>query len=542
MALILLVTAGSSIPTRAQSPQARRIVRLNEGIVFFDRGEYARAERVFDALVTEHARDTAAQYYVALCRMQLAVRATEPADRRRLFASAAQALARVLSESPELVEARLDLGIAQLGQASREAAAADSLQLYVASDLGQFDAYGHFFLAVAQYRQKRYEEAITTLTRTEQLDETLTPYTNFYRGLVHTRMHRPDEARNLFAEVTRLAPGSALAQRAETLSHQVDQPAGGVFGGTLRIGADFDSNVVLLGDNTSLPPDLSSKEDFRFGVETDFSFSFSLPPETLEVGESLTIGLGGTTYTSWHAGIDEFDVQTYGGRVFINYEPVPDLFLGVQYDYDYNLVGRAPFLSRNRITPIVKWIEWRDGTADRPGSPRTWTTAFYAFEDRDYFDPISDARLDRDGSYHTVGVLQGINLVRPWPDDPRWLAARLGFRYHRARTQGDDFDLNANILSAGLDVPLPWNLTFDLAAEWAWEDYSRPSSIDRQRRERDDFVQRYLFGLTKQINANLSIRAEVNLIFDDSNVLDPRRQAPFSYDRAIWGFSVIYSF
>ena len=113
---------------------------------------------------------------------------------------------------------------------------------------------------------------------------------------------------------------------------------------------------------------------------------------------------------------------------------------------------------------------------------------------------------------------------------------------HRARTQGDDFDLNANILSAGLDVPLPWDLTFDLAAEWAWEDYSRPSSIDRHRRERDDFVQRYLFGLTKQINANLSIRAEVNLIFDDSNVLDSRRQAPFSYDRAIWGLSVIYAF
>ena len=107
-----------------------------------------------------------------------------------------------------------------------------------------------------------------------------------------------------------------------------------------------------------------------------------------------------------------------------------------------------------------------------------------------------------------------------WPDDDRWLGAWIGGRFQRASTVGEDFDANVSTLNAGVFVPLPWDLTFDFTGEWSWEDYSRPSTIDVDRSERFDFVQRYLFGLTKQIDVNLEIRAEVNLIFDDSNVLD----------------------
>ena len=540
VAAVLAATITAPV-ARAQSAAADRIVRINEGIQHFHRGDHSRAVEVFSELVAGRPEDTASQYYLALARMQLAVGAAEQAERVRLFKQAGDGLSRALAEDPALIDAHLDLGIARLGQPSREADAAESIRHYIESPQGESDGYGHFFYAVALYRMGRYDDALVVLDRTETLDEMLTPYTTFYRGLVLTRIRRPEEAREVFAEVPDLAPGTALAQRAESLAQQVEEPAGGAFGATVRIGSAFDSNVVLLGDDTALPRDLSSKEDWRFGIETDLSYAYSVPPEALAAGESLTVGIGGLTYSSWHAAVEEFDVQTYGGRAFVNYEPITDLFVGVQYDYDYNLVGNEPFLSRNRVTPLIKIIEWRDRADDAPADPRTWTTVFYSYETRDYFEPMTDERLDRDGSYHIVGVVQDINLLRPWEDDERWLAARVGYRFHRASTQGEDFDANVQTITGGFDVPLPWGLTFDVSGEWSWEDYTRPSTIDFGRSARQDFVHRYLFGLTKQINRHLAVRAVGNLILDDSIVLDRFNQAPFSYDRANYGISVIYA-
>jgi len=538
-----LILIGLILPAAiatGQSVDPERLVRINEGISAFDRGEYDRSAALFSALVDELPTDIASQYYLALTRMQLAIRAVDGEQRTRLFAQAGDGLSRALAARPAMVDAYLDLGIARLGDRGRESAAVDALERYVASPDGESDAYGHFFLAVAQYRLGRYPEALAALATAELLDDLLAPFTRFYKGLVLSRTGKSDEATDVFAEVAELAPGTALAQRAETLTREVGAPAGGAVGGSIRIGSAYDSNVVLLGGNTTLPNDLSSRDDFRFGIETDVYASYAVPPEELSIGESLNLGLGGFTYNSWHTAVEEFDVQTYGGHVFIDYEPRADLFVGIQYDYDYNLVGNDAFLSRNRVTPLVKIIEWRDD--DDEAEPRTWSTVYYAYEDRDYFEPLFDPRLDRDGSYHTYGLTQEFNALRPWPDDDRWLVARIGGRFQRASTHGDDFDVNATTLTAGLRVPLPWTLTFDFAGEWSWEDYSQPNTIDFERREREDFVQRYLFGLTKHVNENLEIRAEVNLIFDDSNVLDRFNQTPYSHDRSIWTISVVYRF
>jgi hypothetical protein len=40
----------------------------------------------------------------------------------------------------------------------------------------------------------------------------------------------------------------------------------------------------------------------------------------------------------------------------------------------------------------------------------------------------------------------------------------------------------------------------------------------------------------------LTVRADIQLTDDDSNVMDRSRQNVFSYDRTIYGFSVVLSF
>ncbi len=118
----------SWVPAAAQTTVADRLVRLNEGIQLFDRGDYAQAETVFADLVAETPDEPAPQYYLALTRMQLAVNASDAAQRAHRFAQAGQSLTAALAAEPELVDAYLDLGIARLGQPGREAAAAEALE------------------------------------------------------------------------------------------------------------------------------------------------------------------------------------------------------------------------------------------------------------------------------------------------------------------------------------------------------------------------------------------------------------------------------
>ena len=65
-----------------------------------------------------------------------------------------------------------------------------------------------------------------------------------------------------------------------------EQPAG-QFQLRLDLGFSYDTNVVLLGDDTSLPVELSTDDDFRLGVGTDLRY---LQP----LGDDWLMGIGGS--------------------------------------------------------------------------------------------------------------------------------------------------------------------------------------------------------------------------------------------------------
>ena len=71
----------------------------------------------------------------------------------------------------------------------------------------------------------------------------------------------------------------------------------------------------------------------------------------------------------WHADVDEYDLQTYGGAVALQYEArrktgdFGPIYLSLQYDYDYTLLGRSGFLESQVIRPSVRvfWADRRRG-------------------------------------------------------------------------------------------------------------------------------------------------------------------------------------
>ncbi|MCG3137023.1 MAG: hypothetical protein HJJLKODD_00864 [Phycisphaerae bacterium] len=518
----------------AASDETQRRVQFNRGVVAFTQRDYSAAEQIFAELVGSDRDDVGSRYYLGLCRLQL-----------NQYEAASQELAEVLKLAPDRLEVKLDAAIAQVGL-EQFTAARQLLQEFLASGLGDATSrmQAQFFLGVAEYKTGNYEAGLAALAEAEKTATTPDMQANiaWYRAWIYTEQRKTEDAVKEFGRVVEFSTNIDQQARAQTLAEQVKS---GVPSGeapsqlevNVDLGLSYDTNVVLQGDNTDLPVNLDNVDDFRLGVGTDVRF-------VQPVGEKWLLGIGGSTFNSWHGSLQEYNVQTYGGRTFVNYFLSDRVTLGLQYEYDYSLVENEEFLARHRLTPSVRLVEWlyEDGT------PLTSSTVFWSYENRAYMDDITDWRDDRDGDYHSLGWVQNFNLCQPWQasGDGRWLSMAAGYRYSQESTQGDHFDMSGHGLSLRWQIPLPWELELDMAGQWSWEDYWQSNRQDFFLRNREDFIQRYVWGLSRgwelSRQVHMLVRGEVAWTDDDSNVINRRKEAVYSYDRVIYGLTLTFTF
>ena len=341
---------------------------------------------------------------------------------------------------------------------------------------------------------------------------------------------------------------------------------------SLFAGTRYDTNVVLLGERTDLPRGISDESDWGFtaGAALDY---------TKDINEQVTLGLQARTSQLWNVEVDEFDQQTYGGAVAFQYEAVRasddfgPVYWALQYDGDYTLLGRSGFLESHAVMPSLR-VYW--------AGQRAQTDVLLTYEIRDYSEPLHDRRLNRDGTYLTVALAHRIKAKEmtavydnlgwtSWgrpsdesfkQDDPdypnRYLSPYFAVSHSWDATAGDEFDKKTVALAVGVDAPLPWGLDLDASAVFEWEHYTQASLIDFHRRGRRDFIQDYGLALSRTFVLRegqqqnrytpvfdrllMTVRAHATWTDDDSNVVDRSGQAIFEYDRAVFGFSVTFTF
>jgi hypothetical protein len=521
------------------------------------------------------------------------------------------------------VEAALLLGIAQLAADVPKAdtglvielatAAQRTLQSYVETiEAGKNDRYGFFYLGVAQYRLGDYynlqgnhvqagaslSAAVSALETAERLAEVdrkreeLEPGTprgldeaayqhfkqvvSYYRGLVKLQRRQNREARQLLEYVRSHGTGELSSNAAGILEKldeteaksplplSFDSPLGRLdLQGSLSVGGVYDTNVILLGGDTILPLGIGQKHDFRLETAADFYVSRYIDKTEAPIGESLSIGLGGGTAHGWHPDIREFDVNSYAGRAFVQWQPLRDWYFGTEYEYAYTKLGTQPYISGNRLTPVLSHI-WRSG---ENGDELGRTDAWYNYEYRNYMPLLGEPRFDRDGKYHAIGVRHTFNLKRAadlWASyyadrqqerrflGNRWLNLSLGYVYRDERTRGDEFDLAGHSILAGVELPLPYRFALEFDSVLTWEDYNSPSLFDYRGNERSDFAQQYALGLTHTFVARgenaalpsleIKLSAEISVTNRNSNIWDRLSQDVYEYDRAIYGLRLSVDF
>ena len=186
-------------------------------------------------------------------------------------------------------------------------------------------------------------------------------------------------------------------------------------------------------------------------------------------------------------------------------------------------------MTRHRLTPQID-IQETDWTG---------TTLFYQFDVRDYHDQSNDWRLDRDGHTHAFGVVQRFDIFELFD---RFVTAEVSYRFENVDADGTEFAADNHVFALGVDVPLPWELTFEFLTEFEVDYYKHRSVLDFDGSKRRDFLYSFVFGLHKKFTEQLSARFQVDVINDDSNVRDRAGQEIFSYNRVIYGLTLIYQF
>lgn len=347
---------------------------------------------------------------------------------------------------------------------------------------------------------------------------------------------------------------------------------------TFGLGTNYDTNVVLLGWRTDLPRGVSDEKDFGLALTTTIDYTLDLSKLDPDL-RRWALGLRGRLGELWHADIDEFDEQNYGGSIALQYEALSrtsggdfgPLYLRLQYDFDYTFLGRSDFLRSNSVRPSVR-VHW---LGDRALSD------FYAkYEVRRYFEPLYDSRFERSGTYPAIGMFQSFEVldltptyerlgwpawglasdasfVQQDPDHPaRYLSLFGGFEYSWGATDGQEFDTKRYSVLGGVSWPLPWGVDFDTLLQFEWEEYQNGSLVDFHRRGRRDLIQRYEARLSRtfvlregqEMNRYtphmdrllMTVQAHATWTIDDGNVVDRLGQAVFSYDRAVYWISFAF--
>jgi tetratricopeptide (TPR) repeat protein len=371
-------------------------------------------------------------------------------------------------------------------------------------------------LLLADRAQDR--EAAVVLERAASLDPTADPYASYYAGMAWQRAQERDKAREALERAR--AAGGEWGAEAERALVQLD--AGGIaarYFVRARAGIEYDSNVVLKGDDVTLPDDISGQEDWR-GVWTV------------------------------RAGAEVFRTTNWSGGVIGGYQGTKQFDLS---DFDLQYPTASLWLDRRvdnqsflRLQPYGGFA-WQQGdqylahgggelsyyrSYDTAGFGRLWGRVGY----QDYRYPLQGpvGRVSRDGWEYLGGYEHTL------PFDTSGTTVRAGVVAGAYDANGRDYDYATGGGYGGVRQELPFEFAIDLSGGFDYEAYQNSSFFDPtaiSSPKRRDKIWTAQAELERPLTEWLILSGRYRYRDNDSNV------EPFNYHRHIAGgyLTVVWS-
>ncbi|HEY8119763.1 MAG TPA: tetratricopeptide repeat protein [Myxococcota bacterium] len=442
------------------------------------------------------------------------------------WAEAITALDEAQRLDPKLDEARLPLLIARFNVGDIEGArrALDAMPAS-ATQRAEYHLYrGLLLLEGAENAQ-----AAAAFDRARELAPTeMAPAAAYYSGVAWLSAKDRARANAAFDRTIALAPGSEWAKQAEA-ARRGASAAPLARWAWLRIGAEWDSNVVLRGEGVDLDSGISNQSDAR-AVWVAHGGA-----EAFRRGDWAG-GVSGTYYGSAHFDLGEFDEHHPTLAPWLDYRIDESTLLRLRYDVGYAWIDGDDFLFENYLTPTL-YHDW--GAAGRSQFALRVSYLDFLFPTSSppasQIPPFTRDYRDRDGigwgatAQHALPVSKRTDL-------------HFGVSYLGYAADGAEYDYNGAELFVGFDSWLPGQVSLRAETGVGWLPFGNPSSYEDppgsgsyEGDERDDVAYRLRVELERELGAGFSLLARYRYANRASNV------AVYDYDRHIVGLYVTYS-
>jgi hypothetical protein len=356
------------------------------------------------------------------------------------------------------------------------------------------------------------------------------PIAAYYSGVAWLSAQDRARANAAFDRAIELAPpGSELAKRAQ-------QARRGAGAGPLkrwawvRVGAEWDSNVVLRGEGVDLDTDISNEQDGR-AVWVAHGGA-----ELFRRGDWAG-GVSGTYYGSAHFDLTDFDEHHPTLSPWLDYRIDESTLFRLRYDVGYAWINGDDFLFDQQLSPTL-FRDW--GKRGRSQFSLRVSHLDFKFPvsspDPADIPPFTRDYRDRDG------VGWGATAQHAFPLSAQ-SEVQVGVSYAGFAADGREYDYNGGELFAGFETLLPADVQLRAVAGIGWFPFSNrssyfdpPGSGSYEADDREDVTYRVRLELERELGAGFSLLARYRYQNRSSNV------AVFDYDRHIVGLYATYGF
>jgi tetratricopeptide (TPR) repeat protein len=357
----------------------------------------------------------------------------------------------------------------------------------------------------------------------------MAPVAAYYSGLAWLSAKDRTRANASFDRVIALAPGSEWAKQAEAARKGLTAAPLARWG-FLRVGAEWDSNVVLRGEGVDLDTDISNERDGRA------VWVAHAGAELFRRG-AWSGGVSGTYYGSAHFDLGNFDEHHPTLSPWIDYRIDETTLFRLRYDVGYAWIDGDGFLFDQQLTPTL-YKDWGD-------AGRSQFSARVARLDYEF--PVqtpspgapgagdSDYR-DRDGWGYGLTAQHAFPIAKE-------SELYLGASYLGYAADGREYDYQGAEIFFGGETTLPFEIRARAVAGVGWLPFAHRSSYQDppgsglyESDDRDDVAWRARLELERELGAGFSVLARYRYQNRWSNV------DVFDYDRHVVGLYVTYSF
>jgi tetratricopeptide (TPR) repeat protein len=456
---------------------------FSKGVREYKGGNFEGALKELEKAVQARPDHAASHFYLGLCLSRLGKNE-----------DAALALEKARELNPKLPGLYLNLGIVYYKLEAFEPAL---LELNRAIEEDPKSGSAHLFKGMAFQGAGEYKKSIPPLEKARELDPDYTQLSWYYIGIAYYKTGRREAAEQAFRKAIDADPKSDTAGDAQDFLNTIAAKERAKEKVKKRwwikgsAGIEYDDNLTVEErDIASGVDDWAAVFEFEGGYrfvdrkpfEAEVTYEFyqsfyevfqDLEEDTSQLNNhSHTLGLSG------NMDVDNWD-------------------FGLDYDYNYMLLGDDSFLQTHSISPSVGYLPL----------PILYVNLSYIFQIKDFLEEIDEPR---DGVNHSVGFDTFLFFMKHKG------YVQLGYRLESEDTTGDEFDYTGHIATCAVKIPLPYKSKVRFMYQYHFKDYLHITPSIGE--EREDNRHTFNVVVTKEIFDYFELKVDYEHIRSDSNL------------------------